>query len=78
MIRAEQYIKAFPDKRLAGHCPGDVVQYLKKQGRNTKIEDWQFRQIADAIRKLFEMLEAAWSDEVDWQHWLRSSSPLAP
>lgn len=74
VIRAEQYIKAMPDKRLAEHGPTDVKAYLEKQGCNTKIEDWQFRQIVDAIRKLFEMLGVAWLNEIDWRHYMGSSS----
>ncbi len=56
VIRAEQYIKAFPDKRLAGHGPEDVVSYLEQQGRSGRIQDWQFRQLVDAIQNLFSML----------------------
>ncbi len=29
VIRAEQYIKAFPDKRLVSHCSKDVVDCLE-------------------------------------------------
>ena len=74
VIRAEQYIKSFPDKRLAEHDPEDVVGYLKKQGRNTKLADWQFQQNVDAIQKLFEMIGAPWLGEVDWQHWMSSTA----
>ena len=74
VIRAEQYIKSIPGKRLAEHGPDDVVGYLKKQGRNTKLADWQFQQEVDAIQKLFEMIGATWLGEVDWQHWMRSST----
>ena len=74
VIRSEQYIKALPDKRLAEHCSADVIDYLEKQGRNASLEDWQFRQIVDAIQKLFAMLEISWLNEVDWQYWLHSFS----
>jgi len=74
VIRAEQYIKFLPDKRLGDHCPGDVVGYLEGQSRSTKLEDWQFNQIVDAIQKLFAMLEVPWLNEVDWHHWLHSFS----
>ncbi|HFQ80553.1 MAG TPA: integron integrase [Desulfobacterales bacterium] len=73
VIRAEQYIKAFPEKPLIEHTPAEVNSFLEKEGRNTRIKDWQFRQVVDAIRKLFAMLEVSWLDDVDWQHWLRST-----
>ena len=53
VIRAEQYIKALHGKPLVEHGPEDVVAFLQQQGRNLKIKDWQYRQIVDAIRKLF-------------------------
>ena len=74
VIRAEQYIKFFPDKRLADQSPQDVVCYLEGQSRNANLEDWQFCQIVNAIQKLFAMLEVSWLDEVDWQHWQHSVS----
>lgn len=74
VIRTEHYINAFPDKRLAEHCPEDVNEYLRKQGKNNRIADWQFRQIVDALQKLWEMLGAEWFENVDWEHWLNSVS----
>jgi integron integrase len=74
VVRVEQYIKSLSGKRLVDHCAKDVVDYLEVQSRNTKIKDWQFRQITDAIQNLFAMLEVPWLDDVDWHHWLHSSS----
>nr|WP_319493926.1 hypothetical protein [uncultured Desulfobacter sp.] len=77
VIRAEQYIKAFPDRRLAEHSPKEVEGYLAQQGRSDGIEDWQFRQIVDAIQNLFAMLGVAWMPEVDWKFWMDSADTLA-
>lgn len=74
VIRAEQYIKAFPDKKLVSHCAEDVKGYLESQSVNNKILDWQFRQIVDAMQNLFAILEVDWLDEVDWQHWMQAST----
>jgi integron integrase len=76
VIRAEQYIKAFPDKRLAEHSPKEVEGYLAQQGRADGLEDWQFRQIVDAIQNLFAMLGVAWLPEVDWKFWMDSADSL--
>lgn len=78
VIRVEQYINYYAGKPLHDHDPDDVTEYFRKLGRNQKIQDWQFRQIVDAIRNLFEMLGAAWIGEVDWQYWLQSSTKLEP
>ncbi len=77
VIRAEQYIKAFSDKRLTEHGPEDVVRHFEQQGRLDRIADWQFRQIVDAIQSLFAMLDVPWLDMVDWQYYMDSSVSLA-
>ena len=77
VVRAEQYITAFPNKRLSGHKPRDVNEYLKKQGRSGSIQDWQFRQMVDAIQNLFAMLNASWFSEVDWKYWTASADSLS-
>jgi len=77
VLRAEQYIKAHPDKKLAQHEPDDVNNYFQIQGRSEKLKDWQFCQIIDAIRNLFKLLNAPWLTKVDWQYWLDSSRSLA-
>ena len=64
VIRVEQYLKALSGKRLANHSAKDVTDYLEAQSRNTKIKDWQFLQIVDAIQNLFTMLEVLWLNEV--------------
>ena len=58
--RAEAYIAAFPEKRLAEHSPRDVEGYLAEVGRSGGLEDWQFRQVVDAIRNLFVIVGSAW------------------
>ena len=68
VVRVEQYIKAFPKKKLAEHGPIDVVGYLEEQGRLGRIKDWQFRQVVDAIQNLFAMLGASRVSEVDWKY----------
>ena len=74
VLRVEQYIQAVPDKRLRDHEPKDVVEYFEAQGRLDRIEDWQFRQMVDAIQILFRMLDVAWMSEVDWTHWMNSAA----
>ena len=76
VIRAEQYIKTFPDRRLADHGPDDVVAYLENQGRTGRVQDWQFRQIVDAIQNLFSMLGVSWLEDVDWKFWMDSAASL--
>ncbi|MEW5754866.1 MAG: integron integrase [Pseudomonadota bacterium] len=74
----EQYIAAFPDKRLVRHTQEEVSEYLTNLGRNTRLKDWQFSQAAYAIQNLFKFLNVPWLDEVDWNYWKNFSKSLSP
>jgi len=76
--RSEQYISAFPDKKLALHTPDDVTGYFSKFGRMSNIKDWQFEQIVNAIQILFKLIDARWLNQVDWQFWKEFSRQLSP
>lgn len=76
VLRAEQYIEAHPNSKLAEQRPSDVDDYLADLGRRGGLKDWQFRQTVDAIQNLFEFLGVAWFSQVDWEHW-RASARLS-
>ena len=66
----EGYIQAHPGRRLADHLPHDVDAYLDAKGRLPNLQEWQFRQIVDALRLLFrELVGAPWARDYDWLHW---------
>ncbi len=78
VIRARQYIEAFPDKRLALHSTDDLTEYLEILGRNSSWQAWQFRQAVDAIELLLrEMVHLSWVDTFDWEHWRASAKTLS-
>ena len=74
VLRAEHYIKTFPDKKLAQHTAADITGYLEKMGRSGHLIDWQFRQAVVAIRNLFLIITNKWEEQIDWQYWLDSST----
>lgn len=76
VIRAEQYIKAYPQKEITEHVPDDVDRYLGELGRIDRIKDWQFRQTVDAIQNIFALLQVSWLAKVDWKYWIDSSMSL--
>jgi hypothetical protein len=69
VLRAEHYIAAHADRRLAEQTSA----YLAELGRKPGPKAWQFRQAVDAIPKLFELAGASWLGEVDWGHWRDSA-----
>ena len=76
VIRAEHYIAAHPDRRLAEQLPADVDAYLAELGRKSDLKGWQFRQAVDAIRMLFVLAGVDWLERVDWEHWRASARDL--
>jgi hypothetical protein len=66
----EAYIKASRGAPLSSHTGEDIDRYLNAKGRLPGLKDWQFRQIADALRLLFqELIRLQWSMSYDWFQW---------
>lgn len=67
---AEAYINANKNTTLSSQTGQDIDSYLNAKGRLPKLKEWQFRQIADAIRLLFtEIIQPQWSESYDWFQW---------
>ncbi|MCF6354590.1 MAG: hypothetical protein L3J26_05720 [Candidatus Polarisedimenticolaceae bacterium] len=62
---AEQYIGAFPGKRLADHSVDDVTGYLESIGRDGSLTDWKFVQTVSAIQNLLRTAKAAVQDKLN-------------
>lgn len=66
----EAYIQAHPGQRLLQHTGTELDHYLAEKGRLQNLQEWQFRQIVDALRILFlEHLQADWARDYDWYRW---------
>jgi integron integrase len=75
----EAYIKAHENHPLRLHTGQEIEQYLTTKGRLPGLKEWQFRQIADALRLLFnEFLCLQWSKSYDWYHWRAFARELEP
>jgi integron integrase len=77
--RAEEYIKAHPERRLAEHTVQEITAYLQVKGRNSQLKDWQFAQVVRALQILFvEMVKTPWAATFPWQDWIDNARELAP
>lgn len=75
----EAYIRAHPGRRLGEHLPHDVDEYLAGKGRLVHVQEWQFRQIVDALRLLFcNLIGAPWAASYDWLRWRAFARTLEP
>lgn len=77
MLRAEEYVAAYPGRKLADQSAAEVDAYLAGLGRKPEVKGWQMRQAAGAIRILLELAGVAWVNEVDWAHWQASARDLS-
>ncbi|HFD31789.1 MAG TPA: hypothetical protein ENJ28_03615 [Gammaproteobacteria bacterium] len=64
---AEQYIKAFPDKRLKAHTAANIDEYLDHLGKNNRVQSWQYMQQIDAIQKLFQFIDVPLAKTFAWE-----------
>ncbi|MGH8594981.1 MAG: pentapeptide repeat-containing protein [Gammaproteobacteria bacterium] len=79
VIRAEQYLKTYPEMPLSRHRPEEVGAYLEEIGRKGSLKDWQFRQVVDSLEALFcKLVVAPWAGQFDWGYWKDSSRSLEP
>ncbi|MFW6184053.1 MAG: site-specific integrase, partial [Chloroflexota bacterium] len=76
--RAETFIKAFPNQRLAELTADDVSGYLTQAGRDGRLKAWQFRQVVDATWNLYSIVRVEWGASFDWEYWRDSARNLSP
>ncbi len=76
VLRAEQFIRAFPGRRLAELGPDEISRYLERAGSNPRLKPWQFRQTVDAIETLYSLVSTEWEAEPDWDYWRNSARTL--
>ena len=79
VLRVEQYLKAHPDLALADHGPEHLGGWFEGLGRESRLKDWQFLQVIEALRWLFvDLQQCAWANGFDWQYWRNSARALLP
>lgn len=76
--RAEEFIRAFPDRKLAEIGADEVSTYLVEAGSKGDLKPWQFRQVVDAIRILYSIVRTKWGSAFDWEYWRDSAKALGP
>jgi integron integrase len=79
VIRAEEFLKAGGDEDPATRTADDVVGYLRDLGCTSRLQDWQYRQVVEALEVLFAgVLALEWAATFDWGFWHGSARRLEP
>jgi integron integrase len=77
LFRAEQFLKARPDRNPATCAAEEIIGYLTEAERTARLEAWQYRQLVEALEVLFAgVLELAWAVTFDWSFWRDSAQRL--
>lgn len=72
----EQFINS-STYRLKDHTAESVDKYLQTKGRNTRLQDWQFIQLVDALRILFvDIVNADWAGNFSWSGMKQQAESL--
>jgi len=75
--RVEAYIRLISGHKLSLHTASDVDKYLKILEGKGGLEEWQFSQIADALRILFkDCLKLDWAPGYRWDDWSANNAAL--
>lgn len=70
VVRAEDFLRYAGCTDPAGLTREATEKYLAGLGRQNSLENWQFRQVVDAIRILVsDLAEHEWAAGVDWAFW---------
>ena len=66
----DSFIQATNNTRLQDKTAEDLNAYLSKIVTRTNLEDWQYLQILEALRLLFQkMLKLPWAHHFPWEAW---------
>jgi integron integrase len=77
VIRAEQFAKTLGEGGPEACTAADVTTYLGELGRRGNLEDWQYRQVIDALEILLAaVLSLPWTAGFDWGFWRDSAKGL--
>ncbi len=75
--RVEEYIKAHKHLRLAEHSAKQVENYLEEKGRSTYLKEWQYIQLIEALKILFQQIvKSPWADGFAWGDWIDAASQI--
>ena len=67
---AEYYVKTHQNIKLKDQVAEDVVAYFVRALKNHNFTEWQYAQIVDSVRILFQkIVKSPWATEFPWEDW---------
>ena len=77
VTHVEQFLGAVHPNSLKGLATDDITGYLRQTSSQGKWQDWQFRQMVDALQLLLvELADVKSAQVVDWDYWRKAGAVL--
>ncbi len=70
----ESFKEFLGDRSFSDVSDKDLTVFLDQAGRDTRMKDWQFRQMLDGLKMmLVDILELEWAKRFEWGRWTDAS-----
>ncbi|MBK1733534.1 integron integrase [Thiococcus pfennigii] len=78
VVRAEAFVAAVRPKRLVEVSAAEITAFFPRYAREQRLNDWQFRQMVDALQLLLvDVAACPAAHEVEWDYWREAGVTLA-
>lgn len=79
MVHVETFLKEVRPESWSELTAEDVTNFFDAVARRGRLQDWQLRQLVDAIRLLLvDLSQAECGKEIDWDYWEEAVQSLKP
>ncbi len=76
-VHVQQFLAALKPSSLKGLSADEVTGYLQQASSQGKWQDWQFRQLVDALQLLLvDLADVKAARVVDWDYWREAGAVL--
>ena len=77
VARVEAFLKEVRPESLRELTREDITGYLQEVSSRRRLDDWQFRQLVDALQLLIvDLAQVPAGNAVDWDYWKDAVAPL--
>jgi integron integrase len=77
VARVEAFLKEVRPESLRELTREDITGYLQEVSSRRRLDDWQFRQLVDALQLLIvDLAQVPAGNAVDWDYWKEAVGPL--
>jgi len=79
VVHVQQFLRVVTPTSLKGLSADEITGYLQQASSQGKWQDWQFRQLVDALQLLLvDLADVKAARVVDWDYWREAGAALPP